>query len=109
MRGHRATRQGMAPVSCPPRCPLGAHESMLRVVPIRDIIPLGHNSRISRLPRRGWVMVTVTATCSRVLMPDSSRSAGVTGKGKGVGQGWLFKALGWNPHSQPAPLGCGVT
>lgn len=27
-------------------------------------------------------MVTVTATCSRVLMPESSRSAVVTGKGK---------------------------
>lgn len=62
--------------------PLGAYESMLLVVPIRDIMPLGQKSLISRLPRRGWVMVTVTATCSRVLMPESSRSAVVTGKEK---------------------------
>lgn len=60
--------------------PPGAHESMLLVVPIRDIMPLGQKSLISRLPRRGCVMVTVTATCSRVRMPESCRSALLTGK-----------------------------
>lgn len=59
-----------------------AYESMLLAVPIRDIMPLGQKSLISRLPRRGWVMVTVTATCSSVLMPESCRSAALTGKGK---------------------------
>lgn len=58
-----------------------AYESMLLVVPIRDIMPLGQKSLISRLPRRGCVMVTVTATCSRVLMPESCRSVVVTMKG----------------------------
>lgn len=54
------------------------HESMLRAVPIKDSMPLGQRRRISRLPRQGWVMVTVTATCSRVLIPDRARSASVT-------------------------------
>lgn len=50
------------------------YESMLRGAPIRDIMPLGQESFSSKLPRRGWVMDTVTATCSRVLSPDISRS-----------------------------------
>lgn len=77
-RGWTGPQVGVLP------CPPGAYESMLLAVPIRDIMPLGQKSRISRLPRRGWVMVTVTATCSRVLIPDCSRSAVLTGKGKVV-------------------------
>lgn len=91
---------GPAGLGVPPHpVPLGAYESMLLVVPIRDIIPLGQKSRISRLPRRGWVMVTVTATCSRVLMPESSRSAVLTGKGKAglVGTGGWERAAGHGP------------
>lgn len=50
------------------------YESRLRGAPIKDIMPLGQNSFSSKLPRRGWVMETVTATCSRVFSPDISRS-----------------------------------
>lgn len=37
-------------------------------------MPLGQKSFTSKLPRRGWVMEMVTATCSRVFSPDMSRS-----------------------------------
>lgn len=73
----------MSPLQQGPLHPVPqAYESMLLAVPIRDIMPLGQKSLISRLPRRGWVMVTVTATCSSVFMPESCRSAALTGKGK---------------------------
>lgn len=39
------------PISQPNAC--RAYESMLRVVPISDMMPLGQKSLISRLPRRG--------------------------------------------------------
>lgn len=43
-----------------------------------DVIPLGQINTNSTLPRQGWVTVTVTATCSRVSIPDCLRSAAET-------------------------------
>lgn len=54
-------------------------------------MPLGQKSFSSKLPRRGWVMDTVTATCSRVLSPDISRSILLTVGGQAV-------RLGNQPH-----------
>ena len=52
--------------------------SMARRAPMIDVIPLGQTNTISRLPRQGWVIVTVTATCSSVSIPDRFRSAAET-------------------------------
>lgn len=56
--GGEATHQGevaQAGQLGTPTAPVlpGAYESMLLVVPIRDIMPLGQKSLTSRLPRRG--------------------------------------------------------
>ena len=52
--------------------------SRARRAPMIDVIPLGQTNTISRLPRQGWVIVTVTATCSSVSIPDRFRSAAET-------------------------------
>lgn len=43
-----------------------------------DVIPLGHSNSISKFPRQGCVIVTVTATCSSVFIPDCLRSSAET-------------------------------
>ena len=45
---------------------------------MREDIPLGQSSTISTVPRRGWAIVMVIDTCSKVFMPDCFRSAAVT-------------------------------
>lgn len=75
---HPTCREPLLLTAAHPLGSRGTHESMLRAAPIKDSMPLGQSRRISRFPRRGWLMVTVTATCSRVLMPERSRSASVT-------------------------------
>lgn len=52
--------------------------SMARRAPMTDVIPLGQTNLISKFPRQGWVIVTVTATCSSVFNPDCLRSAAET-------------------------------
>ncbi|KAG9328176.1 hypothetical protein JZ751_015913 [Albula glossodonta] len=49
------------------------HVSRVRRAPMSDVIPLGQTSVTSTSPRRGWVIVTVTDTCSSVCIPDCSR------------------------------------
>lgn len=51
---------------------------MARRAPMTDVIPLGQINTNSTLPRQGWMTVTVTATCSRVSIPDCLRSAAET-------------------------------
>lgn len=57
---------------------------MTRRAPTTEVIPLGQTSTISRVPRQGWAMVTVTATCSSVFSPDWLRSAAETGGDTGA-------------------------
>lgn len=52
--------------------------SMTRRAPMTDAIPLGQTKTISTFPRQGWAIVTVTATCSSVSIPDGLRSAAET-------------------------------
>jgi len=58
------------------------HLSMARRAPMTDVMPPGQTSTICTLPRHGCAIVTVTAACSSVSMPDCLRSSAETGGGE---------------------------
>lgn len=84
----------------------GPYLSIVRRAPISDVIPLGQSNSISKLPRQGWLMVTVTATCSSVFIPDCLRSSAETeseGEGEAEGRGEeAGERVGGEKSSQPS-------
>lgn len=63
--------------------------STVRRAPTSDVILLGQSNSIFKSPRHGWVMVTVTATCSSVFIPDGLRSSAET-EGEERAAQWTF-------------------
>lgn len=70
-----------------------AYVSKALLAPMSEVIPLGQTSIISTFPRRGWVSVTVTATCSKVFTPDCLRSTAVTEKERPKTERVTFKHI----------------